>query len=996
MQANIKILVFLVLFSNLCVSAEVQNESDEGVYNLVNDEAASVISENQFAGSQGKNIKTSLNIPITLRYENSNLCEIIKEITKQKKINFVFDDRLLDIKNVSIDVEDEPLYLVLNCLLTPHNISYYEFEPGEVALAKQSRVEEKTGAVKGSIYDENGGVLIGAHVIIKETGIGCVTDLKGHYHIKNINPGEYILQASYIGYEKTFQKIKITPGSTLEINFNLKAEAFLIGGIEVVAAADLLPREVTSTTTITGGEVEHFQASSIKDVLELVPGIQKTDNPGLGKTTQVALRGNNNDVDKSSVFGTLIVVDGSPVSNNANLQFERPSPGTFGTSNLNGGVDLRTIPADNIENIEIITGLPSVKYGDATAGVINIKTKIGATPNRIKIKNNPDTREGNFEGGVMLGDGSLSYNLNAAQSERDVRITGDEYLRLTGQMVYSKNFFDNTLSTNNKISLQKILDEEEPEGENLQQTKNYNRGFTVTLSSWGKYKIDEAVSSIDYSVYATMRRENSMRSKLVTDYVVLPSGDTVSNYIGKIETRGVEWTLGGRVEWNNVFYTGDYVHKILVGVEPQYNANTGEGVVFDTLLNYYGVSSGKRPYKFDDVPGQLILGMYAEDKITGRFIFDFSLMLGFRYEMYRPTGFNLSGLWGNGDLVESRQGSFFNPRLNLMIYLSNNNQLRLSAGTASKSPAMGMLYQDKQALAWRNPDDKQKYFIQIDRWQPDLKGFKESLYEISYDHKIFNKVGITATAYYKFKKGNLFAYDIPVFQTSQIGDSYKVYYVGKYSLYSNEGKKETKGLDFTLRTSKIEALNMDFNVTGSYSFIKTPGVGYTYSNTSTSPDSTVGQYPNYHVPNVPIDTMIGWTYRRGDEWNDRLQINYSLRYTVPSLGLWITIRAEQLLFERSQDHNQGQIDFNVASEKDIAEYLFNRAIKRKPNKWLFSFNMSKSLFKGAELSFYVNNFLDDAAIRRYYSSTTDISEDKRNPDLFYGLEFSMMLGTLFK
>jgi hypothetical protein len=108
------------------------------------------------------------------------------------------------------------------------------------------------------------------------------------------------------------------------------------------------------------------------------------------------------------------------------------------------------------------------------------------------------------------------------------------------------------------------------------------------------------------------------------------------------------------------------------------------------------------------------------------------------------------------------------------------------------------------------------------------------------------------------------------------------------------------------------------------------------------------------------------------------------------------LRAEQLLFERSRSFDQTPIDLNTASQSDIANYLFNREIKSKPNKWLFSFNMSKSLFKGAEVSFYVNNFFDDPAIRRYYISTTEEADEIRNPDLFYGIEFSMLIDTLIK
>ncbi len=936
-----------------------------------------------------KSFQSCLSNRVSCLLKNQSLEDALTQITNSIKVAFTYDSKLLEIKGISLNVENEPLYIVLDKLLSPHNISYYEYENCKIALAKSTRIDEKTGGVKGIIKDEAGDPVIGVNVMIKELRIGCASDLKGNYSIRNIRPGEYTLEISCVGFEKYSQKIRVREGQVIEINVNLKTSAFQIGGIEVIGTSDLLPSDVTTKTTITSGEIEHFQASSIKDVLDLVPGVQKSDNPGLGKTSQIAVRGDESD--QLSAFGTLIIIDGTPVSNNANLQFESLTGSKFGSSSMGRGIDLRTIPADNIENLEVITGLPSVRYGDVTSGVINVQSKIGPTPNRLKLKNNPDTREGNFGGGIVLGDGSLSYNFNAAQSERDIRVTGDEYLRLTGQLVYSANYFDNRLSSNTKILFQRILDEEEPKGD-LQQVKNYNRGYTVTLSTWGKYKPEDEVSAIDYNLFVNMRRENTMKSRLKTEYVVLPSGDTIASYIGKVETKGIEWTLGGRLEWNRIFYTGEVIHKILFGIDPQYNANTGQGVVFDTVLNYYGVESGRRPYSFDDIPGQLITSFYFEDKLTWHALFDFNLMFGFRYEMYRPYKFNLSGLWGDGDLVESHQGTFFNPRINLMVYLSDVNQFRFSAGTSSKSPPMSTVYPPEDVFLWRNPDDGSKLFLRYDRRVPELKGYKETMFEMAYDHKFMNLFGVSASAYYKIRKNEPRSQSIPVFVASMLDNSSKVYYVDYYSLPFNMGKTETKGIEFSLKTAKIKPLNMDFQMTGSYNFIKYPGTGTSYNST---PSSDKGQVANYHITVGPIDTLIGFIYSPGHRWNDRFQINYYVKYTLAALGLWITLRAEQLVWEKSQSLNQSPIFVERATEGAIQAYYFERELKRKPNKWLFNLSMSKSLFEGAEVSFYVNNFIDDPAIYRYYSSIDYETETTRNPSLFYGLEFSMIIDKLF-
>ncbi len=985
---GISLTLFMIFSSNYIFSQEMDVDSVTG--EKVGED--SNYSENDFQLNNSKfKYLTTLNSPVTLNETGENLINVIKTISKKTGIIFIYDDKLLNINDINIESEGKKLHEVLSELLTPYGISYFEYSYGKIALAKQDKIDEKTGKIQGYVRDANGDLLVGANVMIRELHIGAATDIHGFYSITNIKPGEYSLEISYVGYEKHLKKVKIPAGQSVNLNFKIKLSAFQIGGIEVVGTKDLLPNDVRTKTEITSGEIEHYQASSIKDVLDLVPGVQKTDNPGLSKTSQIAIRGDEGD--NLSAFGTLVIVDGSPVSNNANLQFEAATGSTFGTSTMSRGIDLRTIPADNIESIEVITGLPSVKYGDVTEGVINVKTKIGAMPNRLKVKNNPDTKEANLGGGFLFGQSGLSYNLNAAYSERDIRVTGDEYTRLTGQAVYSSNVWDNSLNINNKFSFQAALDNQEPVGD-LQQTRNYNHGYTLGLSSWGAYKSLGEISSLNYNIYLNMERKNSMKSKLVqSDLRVLPNGDTVSIYSGKVETKGIEWSAGGRLEWNNIFYTGSFIHKILVGIEPKYEANTGEGLILDSLFNYYGSESGRRSYSFDDIPGQFLLSLYGEDKITGHLLCDFNLIYGIRYDMYRPYKFNLSGLWGDGDLVKSHQGSFFNPRINLMVYLSKYNQLRLSAGTTSKSPPMSTIYRPEDVFIWRNPVTRENTYFHYNLWVPELKGYREAQYEASFDQKISNLIGTSVSFFYKNRSNEPESQVVPVFTAVTSNGNTNIYFIDSYNINQNNGSTISKGIEFTLRTSKIKPLNMDFQIVGAYQHLNNNSSSYYYKPT---PDQSLGQYPNYNINISDVDTTIGMVYPIGEVLNDRLQLNYYVKYTHPALGLWITLRAEELVWEKRQSLSQAPIDFDVANETAILDYLFSREVKTKPNKWLFNINISKSLFPGAEVSIYVNNFLDDPAIRHYNISRTTIIDEIRNPSLSYGIEFSMIIDKLFE
>jgi len=852
----------------------------------------------------------------------------------------------------------------------------------------------KIGGIKGVVYNEKGEILFSANVVLIGTSFGTSTSFQGKYRISNIPTGKYKIQTSYVGYQKKIFAIEIKENRFIELDFKLIPESFNVGGITVTSQEDLLPREIATKTEISTGEIEHYQATNLGDVLDLVPGIQKSSNSGINKTNQIAIRAGTSgtEADNTEAFGTKIIIDGEPQSNNSNLQFEAMTGAKFGINNIGGSVDLREIPADNLESVSVILGMPSVRYGDFSNGIIELKTKMGAAPNRIKIKNNPQNTEANFGGGFNISGNSLNYNANIARSERDLRLVGDEYTRFTTQLIFEIKHFNDWIA-NYKFKGQFINDEEEPKGD-LFKTKDYNRGFTLGFNTWGTLKPFNQISNFKYNAYVSMRKINSKKSKLVNEYLITPEKDTISSYIGKVENKGIQWLAGGRLEWQNIFYTGDYIHNILAGTEVQYEANTGEGVVFDTVYNYYGVESKNRPYTFNSIPGQLILSLYAEDKLTGHFIFDFSIMFGFRYEMYKPNSLNLSGIWGYGDVVNSYQGSFFNPRISLLTYFTSKNQLRVNFGSSSKSPAMSTIYPPESIFAWRNPVTGINEYFRYDKRVPNLKGYKTIQLEVSYDHKFLNKMGISLTFYFSERNNQPKYQEQLVFRETDNNGKKEVSYVDTYLLSSNIGKHLSKGIEFSFRTSQIKQLNMNFKITGSFSYDKTPSVGYSYNYNY---DKTIGQFANYAVPGVESDTLIGFYYPSSGKWRDRLQINYYIKYVNSQLGLWVTLRAEQLFSDRYQNFSLIPVDKNLLSEQGKINRNYEESVISKPQKWLFSFNVSKSLFTGAEVSFYVNNFLDDPAIWHYYYPPSDYYiEVSRNPDLFYGMEFSMIFDKLFE
>ena len=87
--------------------------------------------------------------------------------------------------------------------------------------------------VSGVVMDDaSGETLIGANVLFEE-GLGTVTDINGQFSL-SVDPGEYRLQISYVGYQTIQQEISASGKSQF---FEFYMESLVID--EVIVTADV-------------------------------------------------------------------------------------------------------------------------------------------------------------------------------------------------------------------------------------------------------------------------------------------------------------------------------------------------------------------------------------------------------------------------------------------------------------------------------------------------------------------------------------------------------------------------------------------------------------------------------------------------------------------------------------------------------------------------------------------------------------------------------------
>ena len=202
----------------------------------------------------------------------------------------------------------------------------------------------QTGTLRGIVKDTNGITLPFATVLIQKDGTeinGTQTDVNGVYTFKALNPGQYDVLVSYIGYatekveavqiaiEKiTFLDFKLV-NNTVSKTINIKKYKL-----------PLIDPDFKSGSTKTFEDIIKSPLSSVSAVASTTAGVYTPDD-GSG---DLNVRGARSD-------GTLYYVDGVKLGDNTAL------------------------PKLSLEQVTVITGGMPARYGDATGGVVSVTTR---------------------------------------------------------------------------------------------------------------------------------------------------------------------------------------------------------------------------------------------------------------------------------------------------------------------------------------------------------------------------------------------------------------------------------------------------------------------------------------------------------------------------------------------------------------------------------------------------------------------------------------------
>ena len=254
-----------------------------------------------------------------------------------------------------------------------------------------AQLNAQSSIVSGFISDSSSGeALIGANVILQETGQGMATDINGYYIIQDIVPGNYILMVSYVGFSLSKKTLNISEGESIKLNISLAEEVVELSQIEV--SAEQLQRKVNiqpSKINLSPRMMKAAPALAEPDLfrtIQALPGVLTTSEFSTG----LVIRGGNTDQN-------LILLDGVTVYNPSHL----------------GGIFSNFI-VDGVKEAELIKGAYNAEYGGRLSAVLNIISREGNQKKfegkaNLSLLSAQATIEGPFYKGAWVFSGRRTY-----------------------------------------------------------------------------------------------------------------------------------------------------------------------------------------------------------------------------------------------------------------------------------------------------------------------------------------------------------------------------------------------------------------------------------------------------------------------------------------------------------------------------------------------------------------------------------------------------------
>ena len=873
-----------------------------------------------------------------------------------------------------------------------------------------------TYTIKAVILDKTGEPLSGATMQLVQSGLWGISGKDGEVEIRNVPRLPVAYKVSMLGYKDVEGEICLDGKDNVRIL--MEEESLSMREVVVVAQAG---QGGESTTSIIGRQaLDHLQATSLKDILQLLPGGVSMKNPSLTSPGQFKVRTLASD--DNATFGAAIIINGMPVSTNANMN---TGLGLSSISSGNSGADLRSIATDDIESVEVIRGVASAEYGDVSSGVMIVNKRIGVSDLNMKARIMPGIKQLHAGKGFDIKSaGSLNISADYARGTSDPRFLTDKYNRGLLSLAHRKTLLDKTwtLTTNLDLSYTgewKGADPDEPEA--MKKFFSSRDAFSLRLSHNGMLKLDKALArTLKYDVALSLSSDRIFNDRLVPVgagaildatkdgmYEGTPYPSSYETLSGTKSNPVMYWA-----KFSDLFYlnVGNMSNRFNVGTEWKIEGNRGIGQ-YDKTPKFKAFAQD-RIRRFCDIPYMNQISAYVEDNVVLTFSErrypNITGQVGVRWTVVQP--------WRNERMMA------LSPRLNIAVNPERYLSLRLGYGISEKVPSLQDLYPSPDYYDFYNmsvSDGQKSYYLYstrvFDNKPVSIKTMRGTKYELGFDVRLDNGMSFSVVGYHEnVSRG--FGPDNSEWKTLvfDVWNAADVTFTGQKPIYDqqNPSRRDTvlynlirpgnpksrrnRGIEFDFNFGKINATNTSFYLSGAWSETRSSSSNLGYK-------LPVGEARNYG-PVYVVYPESSYSFSE----NRRFSATLRVVQHIPVIRFIVSASAQCILYEYDHEVSSGtrplgyiygseyikftedqldDIEFNFHGYM-LKDQIFDTRISNVPVTWpaiwCLDMRVTKEIGDKAGFSFYANNVLFS---QPWQSNSVSVSKVERNGGLFsYGLE----------
>lgn len=873
-----------------------------------------------------------------------------------------------------------------------------------------------TYTIKAVILDKTGEPLSGATMQLVQSGLWGISGKDGEVEIRNVPRLPVAYKVSMLGYKDVEGEIRLDGKDNVRIL--MEEESLSMREVVVVAQAG---QGGESTTSIIGRQaLDHLQATSLKDILQLLPGGVSMKNPSLTSPGQFKVRTLASD--DNATFGAAIIINGMPVSTNANMN---TGLGLSSISSGNSGADLRSIATDDIESVEIIRGVASAEYGDVSSGVMIVNKRIGVSDLNMKARIMPGIMQLHAGKGFDIKSaGSLNISADYARGTSDPRFLTDKYNRGILSLAHRKTLLDKTWTLTTNIDLSytgewKGADPDEPEA--MKKFFSSRNAFSLRLSHNGMLKLDKALArTLKYDVALSLSSDRIFNDRLVSVgsgaildatkdgmYEGTPYPSSYETLSGTKSNPVMYWA-----KFSDLFYlnVGNMSNRFNVGTEWKIEGNRGIGQ-YDKTLKFKAFAQD-RIRRFCDIPYMNQISAYVEDNVVLTFSErrypNITGQVGVRWTVVQP--------WRNERMMA------LSPRLNIAVNPVRYLSLRLGYGISEKVPSLQDLYPSPDYYDFYNmsvSDGQKSYYLYstrvFDNKPVSIKTMRGTKYELGFDVRLDNGMSFSVVGYHE-KVSRCFGPDNSEWKTLvfDVWNAADVTFTGQKPIYDqqNPSRRDTvlynlirpgnpkfrrnRGIEFDFNFGKINATNTSFYLSGAWSETRSSSSNLGYK-------LPVGEARNYG-PVYVVYPESSYSFSE----NRRFSATLRVVQHIPAIRFIVSASAQCILYEYDHEVSSGtrplgyiygseyikftedqldDIEFNFHGYM-LKDQIFDTRISNVPVTWpaiwCLDMRVTKEIGDKAGFSFYANNVLFS---QPWQSNSVSVSKVERNGGLFsYGLE----------